>query len=68
MTVDAEASAIELLEVACLECGAHSGELLPELRPEHAKVRLDDELRRFDVAELKLLHAKLLGNLVAMRS
>ena len=57
---------VRLLELARLERRAHRAELLAELRPEHGQVRLHAELGRLDVAELDLLHAQLLADLVHM--
>ena len=62
----AKAAALELLERARLQRGAHRAELLAELRPEHRQVRLDAQLG-IDRAELDLLHAQLLGDLVGVR-
>ncbi len=45
---DAEAPAVELLELARRERGAHGAELLAELRPERRQVRLHVELDRLD--------------------
>ena len=42
-------------------------ELLAELRAEHGQVRLHAQLGRLDVAELDLLHAQLVGDLVRVR-
>ena len=63
---DAEAAAVELLELAGLQSGAHGAELLAEPRPEHGQVRLHPQLG-VDVAELDLLDPELLGDLVGMR-
>ena len=54
---DAEAAALELLELARRESGADGAELLAELGAEHGKMRLHVQLGRLDVAELDLLHA-----------
>ena len=63
---DAEAAALELLELARGERGPHRAELLAELRAEHRQMRLHVQLRRLDVAELDLLHAQLLAQLVGV--
>ena len=64
MAEDAEAAAVRLLELARGERGADCAELLAELRAEHRQVRLHVELRRLDIAELDLLDAQLLAQLV----
>ena len=61
---DANAAVLELLEVARLERGPHRAQLLPELRAEQRKVRLDTELARLDVPEGDLAHAELVRDLV----
>ena len=64
---DAEAPTLELLELAGRERGANGAELLAELRPERRQVRLDVELDRLDLAELDLLDAELVGDLLEVR-
>ena len=66
VAVDLEAAAAELLELPALQRLAHLAQLRAELRPEHGQVRLHAQLRRLDVAELDLLHAQLLGDLVGV--
>src|SRR5205823_11719207 len=65
--VHAEAAAFELFELTGLERGADGPELLAELRAEHGQVRLHAQLARVDDAELDVLDADLLGNLVRVR-
>ena len=55
---------VELLELARGERGPDRAELLAELRAEHRQVRLHVQLGRLDVAELDLLHAQLVAQLV----
>ena len=63
----AEAAARQLLEVTGRERRAHGAQLLAELRAEHRQVRLHVQLRRLDAAELDLLDAQLVAELVRMR-
>src|SRR5919206_2753156 len=65
-SVDAEAAALELLELPRLEGRAHRAQLLAELWAEHRQVRLDPQLAGLDRAELHPLHAELVGDLVRM--
>ena len=65
---DAEAAALELLELARRESGAHGAELLAELRAERRQVRLHVQLGRLDRAELDLLDAQLLTHSSAWAS
>ena len=67
VAVDLEAAAVELLELAALQPLAHVAQRRAELRPEHRQVRLDAQLRRLDLAELDLLDAQLVGDLVGVR-
>ena len=63
---DAEAAVGQLLELARFERGPHRAELLAELRPEHRQVRLHPQLGRLHLAELDLLDAQLVADLVDM--
>ena len=65
--VDLEPAAVELLELAARELLAHLAEPRAELRAEHRQVRLHAQLRRLDLAELDLLDAQLVGDLVGVR-
>ena len=66
---DAEAAAVELLELAALRARSRtSRSSSAELRAEHRQVRLHAELARLDLAELDLLDAQLVGDLVRVRS
>ena len=47
----------QLLELTRLERCADGAELLPELRPQDGKIRLDAQLGCLHLAELDLLHA-----------
>ena len=67
MTGDAEAAASELLELPRLERSSHRAELLAELRAEHGQVRLHASSVDVDVAELDVLDAQLLRDLVHVR-
>src|SRR5690349_2147514 len=62
----AEASVRELLELARRERLPHGAELLAELRAEHRQVRLHAQLDRLDGAELDVLHAQLVRDLLAV--
>ena len=64
---DTEAAAVELLELAAPERFAHVAQRRAELRAEQRQIRLHVELARLDIAELDLLHAQLLGDLVHVR-
>ena len=63
MLADAEAAAVELLELPGFERGPHRPELFAELRAEHGQVRLHAQLRRLDRAELDLLDPQLVAHL-----
>ena len=66
VAVDLEAAAVELLELAALQPLADVAQRRAELRAEHRQVRLHAQLRRLDVAELDLLDAQLVGDLVGV--
>ncbi len=66
VTVDLEPAAVELLELAALQPLAHVAKRGAELRPEHRQVRLHAQLGRLDLAELDLLDAQLVGDLVGV--
>ena len=66
--VDLEPAAVELLELAARELLADRAEPRAELRPEHRQVRLHAQLRRLDLSEHDLLDAKLVGDLVRVRT
>ena len=61
MADDAEAAAVELLELARGERRPDRAELLAEPRAEHRQVRLHAQLGGLDVAEHDLLHPQLLA-------
>ena len=66
MPIDLEAAVRQLFELAALQALPHLTERRAELRAEHRQIRLDAQLRRLDIAELDLLHAQLLRDLVDM--
>ena len=67
VAVDLEAPAVELLELARARALAHVAQRRAELRAEHGQVRLHAQLGRLDVAELDLLDAQLVRDLVGVR-
>src|SRR5581483_12522287 len=63
---NADAPARQRLELARGERGANRAELLSELRAEHRQVGLDPHVGRLYLAELDLLDAQLVADLIGV--
>src|SRR5947199_364524 len=66
VTVDLEAPAVELLEVAARESLSHFAQRGAETRAEGREVRLHLQLGRLDLPELDVLDAQLVGDLISV--
>ena len=66
MAVHPNAAACELVELARRKCSANRSELLAELGPENGKVWSHPYLERIDRAELDILDAQLVTDLLSV--